>query len=163
MNTQIGAVKASTLYHVECRDKNGNLKWTEEVPNLVVNQGLDYLLTAGFKNGAIANWFVGLKGTGSAAAGDTIASHGGWSEITAYTGDRKALTLGSVSGQSVSNTASKAEFAITGSATVAGAFICSAASGTSGTLYGVANFASSRGVESDDTLEVTATLTSAAA
>ena len=31
-------------YHVECRDVNGNLKWTEEFPNLVVAAGKQLLL-----------------------------------------------------------------------------------------------------------------------
>ncbi len=61
------------------------------------------------------------------------------------------------------NTASRAEFEINGSATVAGAFICSAASGASGSLYGAADFSTSRGVEDGDTLLVAATLTAAAA
>lgn len=163
MNTAMGAATASTLYHVQCIGADGREKWRETVKNLVVNAGLNYILTAAFKDGAIANWFVGLKSTGSAAAGDTLASHGGWTEITAYSGSRKALTLGTVSGQSVDNVANRAEFDITGSATVGGAFVGSVASGTSGTLYGAANFSAPREVENGDTLIVSVTLTTAAA
>ena len=164
MTIAIGAVKASTLYHVECYGADGALKWSETVPNLVTNQGLNDLLDKTFKaSGYTAAWHVGLKGAGAPAAGDTLASHAGWSEITAYAGDRKALTLGSVSGQSVSNTASKASFAINDTATVAGAFICVGATGTGGILYGVADFSVSRSVIDGDTLEVTATLSTAAA
>ena len=32
------------MYDVECYDKDGNLKWREVVPNLVVNAGLDDVL-----------------------------------------------------------------------------------------------------------------------
>ncbi len=96
-------------------------------------------------------------------AGDTLASHGGWAEITDYTGDRKALTLGSVSGQSVNNSGSPASFAIDDTATVAGGFICTVDTGTSGVLYGAADFGSPRAVENGDTLNVTCTLTAAAA
>ena len=164
MNIDIGAIKASTLYDVRCIGRDGNEKWRETVHNLVTNQGLNDVLDKYFKGSSYtAAWHVGLKGTGSAAAGDTLASHGGWSEVTAYTGDRKALTLGSVSGQSVSNTANKAEFAINGSATVAGAFVCVGATGTGGILYGVADFSTARGVEDGDTLEISATLTMASA
>lgn len=161
---QIGTVAASTLYRVECIGADGVVKWVEEMRNLVVNAGLNDLLDKYFKGSTYsAAWYVGLKGAGTIAAGDTLASHGGWSEITDYTGDRKALTLGSVSSQSVNNSGSPASFAINGSATVAGAFIASAATGTSGVLYGAADFSGSRSVVDGDTLNVTATLTAAAA
>lgn len=163
MNIEIGTARASSIYDVQCIGPDGAEKWRETVPNLVVNQGLDYLLDAGFKGNEISSWFVGLKGAGAPAAGDTLASTGAWTEVTAYSGNRKALTLGSISGQSVNNAASRAEFEVNASATVAGAFVASVASGTSGTLYGAANFASSRSVEDGDTLIVTVTLTSAAA
>ena len=154
----------SSLYTATCYDKDGNLKWHEEVPNLVVNQGLNDLLDKYFKGSTYtASHYVGLKGAGTVVAGDTLASHGGWSEVTAFSGNRKALTLGSVSGQSVSNTASKATFEITGNATVAGAFVTDQETGTSGILYGAANFSSSRSVEDGDTLEVTVTLNASAA
>ena len=32
--------QATGVYHVECRDKDGNLKWTADSKNLVVNAGL---------------------------------------------------------------------------------------------------------------------------
>lgn len=151
-----------SIYHVECFDRDGNLKWVEDVENLVVNAGLNDLLDKYFKGTTYsASFFVGLKGTGSVAAGDTLASHGGWAEIDDYADNRKALTLGSVTSQSVDNSGSPASFAINDTATVAGAFVCTAASGTSGVLYGAANFSSDRGVEDGDTLNVTVTLTAA--
>lgn len=160
----IGAIKPSTRYRVECVGADGVVKWVEEVDNLVVNAGLNDLLDKYFKGSTYsAAWYVGLKGAGTIAAADTLASHGGWTEITAYTGNRKPLTLGSVSSQSVNNSGSPASFAINGSATVAGAFIASVDSGTSGVLYGAADFSSSRAVVNGDTLNVTATLTAASA
>lgn len=156
------AVSAITLYEIECRDANGNLKWREEFHNLVVTAGLNKLLDAAFKTGlASPAWYVGLKGAGTIAAGDTMASHAGWSEITDYSeSNRQALTLGSISGGSVDNSASKAVFTINGTATVAGAFSVdnNTKSGTSGTLYGVGDFSTSRSVISGDTLSVQITL-----
>lgn len=152
-------------YEVECRDRHGNLKWSEDITNLVTNAGLNDVLDKYFKGSSYtAGWYVGLKGTGSIAAGDTMASHAGWSEITAYSeSDRPALTLGSVSSQSLDNSASKAAFSINDDATVAGAFVASddTKGGSSGLLYGAANFASSRGVEDGDSLSVQITLTTA--
>jgi len=164
MKLDIGTIAASTLYRFECYGADGALKWVEEVPNLVVNAGLNDLLDKYFKGSTYsAAWYVGLKGTGTIAAGDTLASHGGWTEITAYSGNRKALSLGSVSSQSVNNSGSPASFAINGTATVAGAFLATVDTGTSGTLYGAADFSGSRSVIDGDTLNVTVTLTAAAA
>lgn len=107
-------------------------------------------------------WFVGLKGTGAAAAGDTMASHAGWAEVTPYSNaTRPVLTLGAVAAGSVDNSASVAVFTINATATVAGAFLCDLAvkAGTTGLLYGAGDFAASRSVLSGDTLNVTITLT----
>ena len=156
------AVSATTLYEIECRDANGNLKWREEFHNLVVTAGLNKLLDAAFKTGlASPAWYIGLKGAGSIAAGDTMASHAGWSEITDYSeANRQTLTLGSISAGSVDNSASKAVFSVNGTATVAGAFSVDSNTkgGTSGTLYGVGDFATARSVISGDTLSVQITL-----
>lgn len=160
----VGAIGLATRYEIECFDRDGNLKWSEDVHNLVTNEGLNDALSKYFKGSAYsASFFVGLKGTGTAAAGDTLASHAGWTEVSGYTGNRQALVLGAVSGQSVDNTASKAEFPITGAATVAGAFLATIATGTGGTLYGVADFTTARTVENGDTLRVSVTLTAASA
>lgn len=132
-------------------------KWTEEFKNTVTNEGRNDVLDQYFKGSAYtAAWYLGLKGTGSAAAGDTLASHAGWSEVTPYTGNRKSITWGTTSSQS--NTATAVSFAITGTATVAGAFITTALSGTSGILYSAGDFAASRSVASGDTLNVTPTV-----
>ncbi len=162
---RIGGPAMRSLYRVECLDAEGRIKWVEEVENLVVNAGLDDLLDKYFKGSSYsAGFFVGLKNTGTVAAADTMASHGGWTENTTYSnGTRPALTLGSVSGQSVDNAAAKASFTINGSTTIFGAFVAtnSTKGGTTGTLYGAADFAASRAVINGDTLNVTVTLTAA--
>lgn len=154
------------VYEVECLDADGKLKWRDRVENLVTNEGLNDILTNYWKGAAYtASFFVGLTdGTPTVAAGDTLAAHAGWTEITAYTGDRQALTLGAVASQSVDNSASKASFPITGTATVGGAFIATVANGTAGVLVGAGAFSGGdKGVASGDTLNVTATLTAATA
>ena len=159
------SVGATTHYVVECRSSDGALKWAEEFDNLVVTVGLNELLTDTFKASAYtAAWYVGLTaGSPSFVAGDTMASHGGWTESAAYSeGNRQTLTLGSVASGSVSNSASKAVFSINGTATVGGAFVANnnTKSGTSGTLYGGGAFTEgNRSVVSGDTLSVTLTLT----
>ncbi len=88
---------------------------------------------------------------------DTMASHSPWTEITPYAGNRVAWTAGTVSAGSVSNSGSPASFGINASATVYGAFMNTANSGTAGTLFGMAPFSASRSVLSGDTLNVTIT------
>ncbi len=157
------AIAVKNYYRVECFDKNGNLKWQENIENLTVNVGLNDLLNQYFKGSAYtAAFFVGLKGTGTALAADTMASHSSWTESAAYSqSTRPALTLGTVASQSVDNSGAKAVFSINGTATIAGAFVTtnSTISGTTGTLYGVADFSVSRGVANGDTVNVTVTLT----
>lgn len=151
-------VKVSSKYLVECFKPDGSLRWKEEVENLVVNQGLDYLHDVALLAATqITAWFVGLTGaTPVFAAANTLASHAGWTEVTAYTGNRKSW-VGVDSGTgSGTNAASKASFAINaGSTVIGGAFLASVSSGSSGTLYGGAAFAANRTAESGDTVNVT--------
>lgn len=160
-------IQMKSIYTFECFDSEGNLKWVEEINNIVVDDGLNDLLDKYFKGASYnALWYVGLKGTGAPAAGDTMASHSTWSEITAYSNtNRPTLTLGSVSAKSVDNSASKAVFNINGTADVYGGFIATnnTKGGTTGILYGVANFTTNRSVQNGDTLNVTVTLTAASA
>ena len=160
----------STQYNIECYSKKtGKLKWVESFHNLVVNEGLDDILDKYFKGSSYnAAFYVGLTdGTPTVAAADTMASHAGWSEVTAYDeAARQTLTLGTVSSQSVDNSASKAVFTIsTNSTTVGGAFLStnSTKGGTSGTLYGAGAFTGGdKSLDDDDVLNVTVTLTAAA-
>lgn len=144
-------------YKLTCRDKDGNVKWEETIRNLVTTEGKNDIIDKYFKGSSYtAAWYLGLKGTGSAAAGDTLASHAGWSEVTPYSGNRPAITWGTTS--SGSNEATEVSISITGTATVAGAFIASVNSGTSGVLYSASDFSASRSVASGDTLGVTPTV-----
>lgn len=162
-------IKLSTHYKVECFDKDGQLKWVDEFDNLVVTVGLNDSLDKHFKGSSYtAAWYVGLTaGSPSFAAGDTMSSHGGWTESAIYSESvRQTLTPGTVSGGSVDNSASKASFSINGSGTIGGAFVVTdnTKSGSSGILYGGGAFSGgNRTVASGDTLNVTITLTAAAA
>lgn len=156
-------VHPANRYTVECRAADGKLRWSEDIGNLVTTAGFNILLDSTLKTGVSSPaWYVGLKGTGTAAAADTMASHAGWAEVTAYSESvRQAFTPGAIAGGSVDNSASKAVFSINGTATVAGAFLAnnSTKGGSTGTLYSVGNFAASRDVLSGDTLTITVTAT----
>ena len=160
--------KAGGVFHVQCLDKDGNLKWEDSSPNLVVNTGLQDMNNKYFKgSGYTATWYLGLiLGPGSSttiAAGDTLALHGGWTEYTDYAGNRPAITFGTPTTADpsvISNSAAPTSFSISGSGgTIAGAFVCNAATGTSGVLFSASDFQSpgDRVVVSGDTLNVTYT------
>jgi hypothetical protein len=153
------------VFHVQCFDKDGNLKWEEKAHNLVVNEGLQNMNDEYFTGSTYtAAWYLGLvdgPGAGNTyAAGDTLASHSGWTENTDYSGDRKAVTFGTPTTADpsvIDNSGSPSQFSMTGTATIAGAFLASVDTGTSGVLFSVSNFQSpgDRAVVSGDTLNVT--------
>lgn len=161
------ATKAGGVFHIQCLDKDGNLKWETSEHNLVVNEGLAYMNDTFFSGSSYTkSLYLGLitgPGSGTSyAAADTLASHAGWTEYTDYSGARKAVTMGSATSAdpSVIATASAVGFTISGSGgTVAGAFLCTVSSGTSGVLFSEADFQSpgDRVVVSGDTLNVTYT------
>ena len=174
-NTKAGeAAQATGVYHIECRDKNGNLKWTAESKNLVVNVGLQYMAGSALTSvSQITTWYLGLYGAGASntpAAGDTMASHAGWTEVTAYSNANRVtatlVTATTANPSVVTNTASPAVFNINGTATVGGAFLTSenTKGGTTGTLFSAADFGSpgDRSVVNSDTLSVTYTFSLAA-
>lgn len=161
------SARAGGVFTVQCFDKDGNLKWEESAHNLVVNEGLQYMNTEFFKgSGYTAAWYLGLvTGPGSGntyLAGNTLASHSGWTEDTNYSGNRKAVTFGTATTADpsvMSNSASPPSFSMNATTTIAGAFLTNVSSGPSGVLFSVANFQSpgDRSVVSGDTLSVTYT------
>lgn len=143
---------------MECYAADGSLRWADEFRNLVTTAGKNDILDQYFKGSEYtAAWYLGLKGTGSADAADTLASHSGWTEVTDYSGDRPAITWGTASSGTLSG--SEISITMTDDATVAGGFFCTVDSGTSGVLYSAGNFANSRGLYSGDTLKVTPQVT----
>ena len=164
------STSAKGVYKIQCHDKDGNLKWEDEAPNLVVNEGLQDMNAKYFTGTTYtAAWYLGLYGSGatnSPAAGNTMASHGTWTEVTAYSqATRPACTFGTPTTANPSvatNSASPASFSINGTTTVGGAFLTSnnTKGGTTGILYSAADFSApgDRSVVSGDTLSVTYTL-----
>lgn len=160
--------RLATHYKVEAY-RSGRLLWVDEFDNLVVTAGLNDALDKHLKGSSYtAAWYVGLTaGSPTFAAGDTMSSHGGWTEVTAYDeANRQTLTLGTVSGGSVDNSASKATYTIsTNGTTIGGMFVVtnSTKGGSTGTLYGGGAFsAGNKTLDDNDVLNVTVTLTTTA-
>jgi hypothetical protein len=167
-------LQASGVYTATCYDAEGNLKWTDTYTNLVTTVGKNDLLDKYLAGSTYtAAWYLGLVDGGTTptyAAGDTLASHSGWSEIAAsvtYTAggsatNRATPSWSSASAGSKSTTATA--FAITGTATIAGTLLCStqargtASNGGGGILYSAGSFTGgNKAVASGDTLNVTYT------
>ena len=177
-----GAVANETLgieghYHVECRDKDGNLKWEESFPNLVNAIGKELMLDTLLKGSSysVTGPFLGLIsgaaptfGTGS----DTMTSHAGWTEFTNYTVGGSAVRGTAVfasatsTGSTPSNVTTSAASAITytitgGGGTVGGCFLVlgsgasSTQSNTGGTLYSAGAFTTAKITTAGDTVSVT--------
>jgi len=157
-------VQGGGVFTVTCHDADGNVKWVDEFSNKVPSEGLQYM-SASFFNavGYTTSLYFGLiTGPSSAVtfvAGDTLASHVGWAENTAYTGSRKLIAFGTPSTNTPSLTAGTGatSFAMTGAATISGAFVCTVASGTSpGFLFAEGYFsAGDKSVTNGDSLAVT--------
>lgn len=140
--------------------------WSREDPNVVTNVGRNDILDKYWRGSSYTQTVVmGLCGTGTKAAGDTQASHAGWSEVgganaPTYTGDRKAVTMGAASSQS--SVSPQQTFAITSTGTVAGLFMNNGGSATkdntTGVLVSAVNFTGGdEAVNNGDSLLVTYT------
>lgn len=155
-------IKLTGVFKVWGYYADGRLKFYERVENLIVNEGLNYLLDVALSAGTQkTTWYVGLKDTGTPAAGDTLASHASWNELTNYTGNRKQWVDGGVSGQSVNNNASPANFVFTSADDIYGLFLCAAETGTGDILFSAVDFATPKSMDTDESLDVKYTVNGA--
>jgi len=165
-------------YHVVCHDKDGNLKWEEEFPNLVVAAGkqlmLDTLLRTSGTYTTVGP-FLGLTNQSlTPAATDTMTTlvTTNAAEFTNYTVGGSAVrgtavfaassSAGATPSNVTTSTASSITYLITGAGgTVYGCFLVtgtgavSTQSSTAGTLYSEGNFSTSKVTTAGDTVTVT--------
>lgn len=154
------------LWKLTVRDADGNITDVREWENVVTTEGQNYLLATGLDGGAATTtWYVGLTdGTPTVAEANTMASHAGWAEVTAYSqATRVTWTGGTAAAGSIDNVGNEASFSINAdSTTVGGAFLVSVNTkgGATGTLYAVGAFSGGDLVlNNGSTLDVTATFT----
>lgn len=144
------------------------LKWSETKLNTVLTAGKNDLLDKYFGGSAYtAAWYCLLLSSVSysaIAAGDTIASHAGWTEAggtnaPAYTGARPALTFGAAAaGSKATSSASSFTFSSGGTIKGMGAVTNSTKDGTTGVLYNAVLFTGGdRTVASTDVVNVSVT------
>lgn len=134
-----------------------------DVHNLVVNQGLNDNLNTYFNAGAqITSWYMGIfQGNYTPVASDTASSIASNStECSSYTSStRPAWSPAVPSGQSITNSASRATFTFNASVTVYGGFLISnnTIGGTAGVLFAGAQFGAAKSVVNLDQLLLTYT------
>jgi len=162
-------------WNVICRDAAGNVKWTEEFPNLVVAVGKQLMLDTLLKGSSysVTGPYLGLtNATLSTAATDVMSTIVPSKEFTAYTVGGSAVrgtavfgsatSTGSSPSNVTSSTASGITYTITGAGgTVYGCFLVlgtgavSTQGSTAGTLYSEGNFAVAKATTAGDTVTVT--------
>jgi len=166
-----GVMRLGGLFHVECRDRHGTLKWIEDAKNIMTDEGLNSVLDVMLHAATqLTTWYVAIfEDNHTPAAGDTYAVPG-YTESTAYDeATRPEYEEAAASGKSITNSANKATFTINATKTIYGAALVGGGTDADtkgntaggGTLLCSAAFDSSKSVEDDDTLEVTYTLTAA--
>ena len=163
------------IYKVECRDKDGNLKWEESFPNLVVAVGKQLLLDTLLKgvSYSVVGPFLGLTSSSlTPAATDTMATIVPSSEFINYTVGGSAVrgtavfasatSTGTTPTNVTTSTATAITYTIIGAGgTVYGCFLVtgtgasSTQGNTGGTLYSVGNFATAKVTTAGDTVSVT--------
>lgn len=163
-------------YHVVCRDKDGNVKWEEGFPNLVVAVGkqlmLDTLLRTSGTYTTVGPFLGLLNASITPAATDTMSTIVPSKEFIAYTVGGSAVrgtaafaassSTGATPSNVTSSTATAVTYTITGSGgTVYGCFLVtgtgavSTQSNASGTLYSEGNFSTAKTTTAGDTVSVT--------
>jgi hypothetical protein len=148
-------LRAIGVFTAVCRDKDGNVLWEDTFPNTVVTVGKNAMLDiplagAGY---TVTGPFMGLissVGYSAIAAGDTMASHAGWTEAglanaPTYTAPRKTAAWSVAAGGAKSLSAGLV-FAMTGAGTLKGGFLVfntgavSTIDDTNGTLFSAGLF-----------------------
>ena len=165
-------------YHVLCKDAQGNIKWEEKFPNLVVAAGkqlmLDTLLRTSGTYTTVGP-FLGLtKVSLTPAATDTMTTlvttnaaefinyTVGGSAVRGTASFAAATSSGTTPTNVTTSAASAITYTITGAGgTVYGCFLVTGPSAvntqssTAGTLYSEGNFTTSKAVTAGDTVAVT--------
>lgn len=159
----INTTHGGFCYEAALRSKHNqellSLTWAE---NRIPAEGLDAMVSAFFKAGSVPPaLYIGLYSGGHVPSGDetaatflTVAT-----EVTNYEGaTRKAFLPGAVASGGCSNATDLAVFSFTGTGTVNGAFISTAAAkgANTGLLMSVVRFPVARPVDDSLYLEVLA-------
>lgn len=155
----------------QCVMPDGSVRWTDTlnvngITTAGLNHGLDVVFHAATQ---VTTWYMGLVNGGSTptfAAADTMGSHAGWTEYTAYSQTNRVAWDEGAASAGVTTNSTTMDFSMNASGTVAGGFLTSSStkSGTTGTLWMTASFSGgNQSVGNGDTLKLTYTLSTSSA
>jgi hypothetical protein len=172
------AASPAGYYTTECYDKDGNLKWSDYIKNVVTDQGRNHMIGVVFKSVTqLTSWYIGLisslKGANNYATvanTDTQASHSNWAQCNSNNApnfsqtSNRLVTFATAATKAIASS-NAAVFSIITSGTVKGAFLTSnpnksnaGAGPTTGFLYSAGLFsAGDKVVSNGDTLNVSYT------
>jgi len=168
--TNKNEIKFNNPIKVELFDKDGNLKWEDEITNGIVDEGIEYLLEVAFNGGSQdTTHYIGLidnlttlANTDTHSAIGTVST---WDENTDYNeATRVTWNPDATASRAVTNSV-PAEFTMNASATIEGIFVSSVStkgstSGAAGDyIWATATFSSDAVVVATDVLKVTYTVT----
>jgi hypothetical protein len=137
-------LKPHNTHSVECYSKDGVLKWSEEIPNLVTEEGAVWLLDNAFGPGLHREWRAGLVESGTISTQDTMVTHN-WVEFTKTThASRPSLSFNESDPKTAHKTytSEKAGFIMHKEGHITGTFMVDdpLMGGRMGLLYGVTHF-----------------------
>jgi hypothetical protein len=172
------SARGGGVFHVQCLDKDGNLKWSDYIKNVVTDQGRNHMLGVQFRSVTqVTAWYIGLisslKGANNYATvanTDTQASHSNWAQCNSnnapnFSQTSNRLVKFATAATKAIASSNAAVCSITTSGTVKGAFLTTnpnksnlGAGPTTGFLYSAGLFsAGDKVVSNGDTLNVSYT------
>jgi hypothetical protein len=134
----------------------GFFRWWEDGPNgerineqwfnnTATYVGLNYMLEVMFNSGSqLTSWKIGLINSTSftgVSVNDTMASHGGWTEFTAYSGTTRPTWTPTAAASGVMVNSAAFTYAISSDGTLSGTFVTDTANkspGNTGVLWATA-------------------------
>ena len=159
--SRLPVLRLGTNYKIDCI-RDGNVVWTINDDNLVVNQGLQIALGITFGDLEQPDWYMGIC-TGVTVHSDDTAENHQFVEYLGSTSNNRPLAIFEDSGlvdNKYTYTATDVQVMISEPATLRGVFMTThqKKGEDAGYLYGVAGFTENKDVVSGDALLTTITV-----
>lgn len=163
--SRLPELKLGTNYKIDCI-RDGNVVWSIDDNNLVVNEGLAIALGITFGDIEKPDWYMGLCTNVTVDPEDTADSHNFVEYLGSTSNNRPLATFEdsglvlSPSGTRYTYTATNVQVMISEPATIRGVFMTThqKKGEDAGTLYGVAPFTDNKDVAQGDALLTTITV-----
>lgn len=138
---------------------DGKMIRTYRAKNGITTVALNHVLDVAMRQQSQLTWKIGLidnSGFDELAAADTMASHAGWTEVTAYTqANRPLWSPGAAASKKIINNTS-VQFTMSSNQSINGIFVTSdnTKGGATGTLFCTGSFDSVASMLSGETLKI---------